>query len=196
MADTQAYAGQADRQSGTSEWNRQEFGVRSVMNKMATMTLVKVVSAAGGRVDVQPLVAQMDGAGNAIPHGTIHDLPVWRYQAGDSAIILDPVAGDIGLAVFAHSDISSVKETKDAAPPGSKRRFDWSDGVYLGGVLNSEPTSFVRFDSTGNVTIKAPKVTIDAAVEMTSTLKVAGKDFATHRHTGVQTGGGVSGPVQ
>jgi hypothetical protein len=163
MNDQQAYAGQGDRQSGTSEWNRMNAAIRSVVNQLATMTPVRVVAVRAGSVDVEPLVAQLDGAGNAVPHGTLHNLPVYRAQSGGIGIIMDPVVGDRGVALFAHSDISSVKANRAPSPPGSRRRFDWSDGVFLPGLLNDEPVSYVRLSGSG-VEIEAPTVTTSASL--------------------------------
>ncbi len=158
-----AYAGTGTLASGTSEWNRLDFAMRSIVNKMATATLVQVKAVRAGSVDVQPMVHQLDGAKNAVPHGVIHNLPVWRYQAGGNAVIMDPVVGDIGLAVFAHSDISSAKANKAPSNPGSFRKFDWADGIYLGGVLNAEPTQWVKFLPNGGVELVAT-----AQVKMTT----------------------------
>lgn len=203
MSDQQAYAGQGDRQSGTSEWNRLDATIRSVLNKMATMTLVKVLAVRGRSVDIQPIVAQLDGAGNAVPHGTIHNVPVWRYQAGGAAVIITPTVGDIGMAVFAHSDISTAKATGKESPPGSKRRFDWADAVYLGGLFgNDQPTTRITLSAVAGVVIDSDKpVVVNAPVQakqgmtVTGGLTVDGSTYATHKHTGVQTGGGTSGPV-
>lgn len=211
----QAYAGQGSADSGTSEWNRLDAAVRSVLNKMATMTLVKVLAVNGRKVDIQPIVAQLDGAGNAIPHGTIHNVPVWRYQAGGVAVVIDPIAGDIGMAVFAHSDISTAKATGKESPPGSKRRFDWADAVYLGGLFGSEPTTSIRLgpdgvsitsdqpvmiNATAGTTVNGPLtaaqgLTVMGGASIMGGLDVDGKPYALHKHSGVTTGGGISGPV-
>jgi hypothetical protein len=126
--------------------------------------------AAVGFVDVQPLVDQQDGFGNAVPHGVLHNLPYFRMQGGVNAVILDPVVGDIGFAVFADKDISVVKNTKKQASPGSARRFSMSDGIYLGGVLNGVPTTYVQFSgndinitATGVVNVKAPAINLKNA---------------------------------
>ena len=175
-ADKQAYAGQADPSAGMSEFNRLEFMMRMVINRMATTTLVKVVAVNGLAVDVQPLVGQTDGAGNVTEHGTIHNIPFARVQAGTNAVILDPVVGDMGVCAFAHNDISTVKKSKEPGPPGSYRKFDWSDGMYLFSIagMSEDPTQFVRIDadgvaitSEGTVDIEAPDgatVTGDLAV--------------------------------
>jgi hypothetical protein len=140
------------------------------------LVLVKAVSAGGvgpvGTVDVQILVNQVDGDGNATPHGTIHGLPYFRLQGGVSAVVIDPVVGDIGMAVFADRDISSAKINKAPSNPGSSRRFDFSDGLYVGGFLGATPTQYVQFLPGGAginvvspmaVTITAPTITANAS---------------------------------
>ena len=155
-----AYPLGLDRLNAVSQVAAQELIFRRLMAGTATAKLVKVLSctnigaaAAAGEVNVQPLVNQIDGSGNVTPHGTVYSLPYFRLQGGTSAIILDPVAGDIGVAVFCDRDISSVKRSKAQANPGSRRMFDMADGLYLGGFLNAIPVQFLQFNSTG-VTVK------------------------------------------
>ena len=159
----------ADFGATTSEYNRIEFVVRQIMNRVATATLVRVEAVDDDTVDIRPMVAQIDGAGNAVDHGTIHNAPFFVPRAGSSAVIIKPVVGDIGLAIFCHNDISAVKSTKAPANPGSRRRYDWSDALYLGGFLGDEPTQFIRLDEDG--------VAITAAdgkpIALSSTDKVA-----------------------
>jgi hypothetical protein len=127
-----------------------------------------------GFVDVHPLINQMSGNGIPMPHGVIHNLPFFRLQGGANAVICDPVAGDIGLAVFIDRDASRVKATRAQANPGSARQHDWADGFYLGGYLNAAPTSYVQFVnntiniiaqgaitivSSGPVAVSAPALT-------------------------------------
>lgn len=139
----------AEFHTSTSEYNRIAFVVSQILNKTATATLVRVEAVDTDTVNVRPMVAQIDGAGNAVDHGTIHNVPFFMPRAGASAVIIKPVAGDIGLAVFCHNDISAVKSTKKPANPGSRRRYDWSDALYLGGFLGPEPTQFIRLDENG-----------------------------------------------
>lgn len=208
MAGT-AYSGLGGFSDTTSELNRTDFVVRQVLNRMATATLVLVKAVGTDTVDVQPMVAQLDGAANAIEHGTIHNVPFFMPRAGSSAIVMTPVAGDIGLAVFCHNDISSVKRTKAPANPGSRRRFDWADALYLGGFLGATPTQFIKLDvdgititSTSGKPVNINGVTIDESgnvsvpgnLSVTGTSDFAGDDFASHKHSGVQTGTGQSGP--
>lgn len=214
-ANQQAYTTFGDLADTTNEYNRMAFVVRSIMAQQATTTLVIVRAVEGDTVDVQPMVAQVDGAGNAVDHGIIHGLPVWRLQGGNSAVVVVPTVGDIGLAVFASTDISNVKRAKEPTTPGSFRRFDWADGVYLGGLLNAPASQFIKMDDSGvtitaadgqPVTINADSVVITAdTVSMSGDLDVTGsisggagstfggKAFDTHKHSGVTTGGGNTG---
>jgi hypothetical protein len=168
-----------DRLNAVTQYAAQELLFRRLMAGNATAKLVKVVSctnsgadAAVGTVDVQPLVNQIDGFGNATPHGQLYALPYFRLQGGASAIILDPVAGDLGLAIFCDRDSSSVVRTKAQANPGSRRMFDMADGLYLGGFLNGAPTQYIQFLANGGginvvspqaVTVTAPTITADAS---------------------------------
>jgi len=190
--------------SANSDFNTQAFLMQSWINKVNTITLVKVVKIiptgglnAVGYVDVQPLVAQLDGAGNAMPHGIIHNLPYFRVQGGVSAVIIDPVIGDLGMAAFASHDISSVKETRDQANPGSRRRFDMADGLYLGGFLNGNPTRYVKLSADGieledssQIILRSPKIVMDGEVMATGEITArfgtgASVTLTQHRHPGV-----------
>lgn len=194
MENKQAYTAHGSLTDTTDEYSRMAFVVQSLLAQQASATLVIVKAVEGESVDVQPMVSQVDGAGNAIDHGIIHGLPVWRLQGGKSAVIVVPEVGDIGLAVFASSDISNVKRAKEPTTPGSFRRNDWADGIYLGGLLNQTPTQFLRMDADGikitadeglpivingpdNITIQTEgEVNFDASkVTMSGDLEVTGR---------------------
>jgi hypothetical protein len=167
--------GQFDAGTGSSDFNSISFLIQQAMVKMQTVTLVKVIAVHGGgvsitgTVDVQPMVNQTTGDNVAVAHGTIYGVPFFRAQGGTNALIVDPVAGDIGMCCFASRDISSVKSTRAVANPGSKRVYDWADGLYVGGFANISPTQYIKFDEAGitvvsptRVTVRAPVVEIDA----------------------------------
>ena len=173
MTDT-GYQGLLDPTSGTDEYNAMLFMVRQILSGVNTATLVKVISctnaggvAATGTVNVQPLINQQAANGDSIEHGTLSKLPYFRFQGGANGIILDPQPNDIGIAIFASRDISTVKTTKAQANPGSKRQFSMADGLYLGGVLNGIPTNYVQFTgstlnivASGTVNVNAPAINL------------------------------------
>ncbi|KVN25640.1 oxidoreductase [Burkholderia pyrrocinia] len=175
--DAFGFRGTAQPTSGSSPFNEQSFIVWSILRQIAGARLVQVkaVTNSGGVapvgfVDVVPLVNQLDGSDNAMPHGIIHNLPYFRLQGGANAVIIDPQVGDIGVAIVEDRDISSVKANRGPANPGSKRIFDMADGLYIGGFLNGVPSQYVQFSAAGitvssptKVTIVAPNVEIDAS---------------------------------
>jgi hypothetical protein len=181
------YTGQADETTGAEEFNSLSFLINQVLSGKWTITLCVVKNVSGGgvstpaTVSVQPMVNQVDGYGNPTPHGIINNVPAFRLQGGSSAFIFDPMAGDIGLLACASRDISAVKNNLAPSNPGSLREFDPADGLYLGGFLNAEPTQYIQITADG-INIVAPSV------------KINGVEFGTHVHSGVQTGGGDSGP--
>lgn len=194
------FAGFAAPNDQGADINAQALLIERILAGAHTATIVRVMAVSGSTVDAQPLVHQVDGAGQVQPHGTVHGMPFVRWQGGTAAVILDPVAGDIGLAVFASRDISGVKATGAASPPGSGRRNSMSDGIYLGGLLNAAPTTFIRLGPDG-ITLTTPlAVTINADTFAINAVRVThnGTDVGSdHRHIQVQPGQGLSGvPVQ
>jgi hypothetical protein len=175
------YTGTQEPASGSGDFVALSFLVNQILARISTITLVKIVSVTNnggvspvGFVDVQPLVNQTDGAGNATVHGIVYNLPYFRLQGGTNAIILDPQVGDIGMCGFASRDISSVKASKAQANPGSGRTFDWADGLYLGGMLNGTPVQYMAFSSSGidivsptKIVLRAALVEIDASTSLT-----------------------------
>lgn len=194
MAESGIVKGVADEDVDSSDLNRLEFLIKVLQRDMSTAipVIITAVQAgdtnAAGYVDARPLVAQVDAWGNALPMATLHHLPYFRLQAGRAGIVLDPVPGDIGLAVFAQSDCSTLKQgQKETAQPGSWRKFDQADGFYVGGFLNKSVDTFVRLAQDGSITIKAPgNVTIDAPlVTYTGDIICGGFSYLRHTHTGV-----------
>lgn len=153
--DTDQYYGQTDPTTGQGEWNKQRFLIQQQMANLNTSMPVKVLSVTGvgvspvGFVSLQILVDQVTGNDVTIPHGEIANVPYVRIQGGSNAIIIDPQVGDIGMALFCSRDISAVKNTRQAAPPGSRRMYSFSDCAYLGGILNGAPTQYIQFTEGG-----------------------------------------------
>lgn len=205
-------SGQLKPSSTWGEFNNIAFMVQQALSKMQTATLVRVESCTNagalspvGLVDVTPLVNQLDGQGNPTPHVTIHNVPYLRLQGGANGIIIDPQKGDIGVCVFASRDISKIKATKKQGNPGSFRQYSFSDGMYLGGMLNGTPTQYVQFNAAGikihspvAVVLDAPDIQLNAAaveINGTTSTTVTTPTFTVNGATVLngtvsQTGGG------
>jgi len=214
MAPSSFGYGQMQPEDSTSDFNAMSFLVSQVLGRTRTNITVKVVSVTGDGiatwpfVTVQPTVNQVDGLGNATAHGQIFNIPVMMVGGANGAIVSLPVAGDFGWMAVADRDISAVKANSGAVSnPGSLRRHDLADGVYLGMLLGAPPPQYVQFTPTG-IKIADRNGTViqtsSAGVAVTGNLTVTGNIKAgfgggdqvglqTHTHGGVTTGAGVSG---
>lgn len=201
------YEGQTTLSTPFSEITILKFVISQMIAQMQTVALVEVVGVSNdggvspvGTVDVRPLVHQMTGDRKAVPHGVIYKIPYMRLQGGTNAIIIDPQVGDIGMCGFCSRDSSTVVATRKAALPASLRKYNWADGLYIGGFLNGVPTQYVRFADDGveivsptKVRIVAPTVEVDGDLVATGEISSGNVKLTTHAHGGVQTGSGSTG---
>lgn len=147
----------------------QLFIITKLLRQIHTADLVKVLAVyptAGkvGFVDVQPLVLDQDTNGVVIAQTPIYKIPYFQLQGGHSAVILAPAVGDIGLAIFAERDITNVKATQKESAAPTDRVFNTADGLYVGGVLNADPTQWVKFNPAGGIDISSSgALTLEAA---------------------------------
>lgn len=151
----------------------QLFIITKLLRQLHTADLVQVLAVyptAGkvGFVDVQPLVLDQDTNGYVIAQTPIYKIPYFQLQGGNSAIILAPVVGDIGLAIFAERDITNVVQTQKAGAAPTDRTFNTADGLYIGGVLNKDPTQWIKFNPAGGIDISSSAaLTLEAATAIT-----------------------------
>lgn len=187
MSDTQGYYGQAGVTDANDEFNALRFLIKQLIAMVRTGIPVKVLAVHGGgvgpapTVDVMPMVNQTDSQGNATPHGIIYGIPCMRNQGGGNAFINDPVVDDVGTMLVADRDISSLKANAGAqSNPGSGRRHNLSDGIYLGAILNAPaPTQYFHWvpgggskllDSAGStITTSGGSVALAAPKNVTHT---------------------------
>ncbi|EPF2606914.1 phage baseplate protein [Yersinia enterocolitica] len=145
----------------TSEAESHAYIFKLLLSGSFFIEIVEVTTVGGAApnlvVDIIPLVTRTDPSGAMIPNSPVYNVPVWRLQRGDSAVIMDPVAGDIGLAAICDRDNSIVRANRKPSVPGSKRTHSKSDAIYLGGLLNAQPTQFIEFaDGAINITTPNP----------------------------------------
>lgn len=163
-SNTYSYRGTQGPSSGNGDFNPASFIAENLINRIRTAHPVQVKAvytqaggtatpgaiAPAGYVDVLPLVNQVDGYGNATPHGTVYGIPYFRLIGGSNAIILDPEVGDIGFMACCDRDISSVKSNQGQANPGSRRQHSMEDGIYLGGFFGkTAPTQYWGCNAQG-----------------------------------------------
>ena len=224
-------SGYQEQNSGASAFHATQFLIKMMLMRVSVATLVQVqaVTNSGGLepvgfVDILPLVNMLDGQDVATPHDTVFHCPYFRLQGGANAVIIDPEVGDIGIAVFADRDISSVVANHGQANPGSRRRFDMADALYLGGFCNDVPEQYVQFVTSGDnksinivsptqITLSAPLIALNGMITQTggadgSTVSLTGPvsvvndvvaggvSAITHTHINTMPGTGTSGPPE
>jgi hypothetical protein len=179
--DTTQYYGQTDPTTSTGDWNARRFEIQQQIMRLNTNIPVQVLRVKGsglapvGFVDVLVLVSQVTGNDMTVDNLEIPNVPYMRLQGGANAVIIDPEVGDIGMGSFCSRDISSVKNARQAAPPGSRRAYNFSDCMYSGGYLNGAPTQYIQFTGGGiiitspsNVTTNAPLIKLNGNVSIST----------------------------
>lgn len=171
----------------------QEHIILRLLRRIHTATPVKVLAVhpgigRAGTVDVQPLILDQDTNGIVIPQTPAYGLPFFRLTGGRSGIVIDPVVGDIGLAVFAERDTSNVVRTRDEGAAPTDRTYSSADGFYFGGVLNDAPAQYLVMDddgvslftpdaldleAQGGMTVTAPTIDVTGTVDVTGDLNAS-----------------------
>lgn len=154
---TDGQVGQQGTYDATTDFSVLAFIIKQALGKARTAIPVQVLAVHGGgvgpapTVDVQPIINQIDGQGNATAHGKIFNVPVARIQGGKNAIIIDPQVNDIGLMVVSDRDISSAKANNGkVSNPGSYRRHNLADGTYVGAILMpGTPNQYIIINTAG-----------------------------------------------
>lgn len=159
-----------------------------LMSERYFIEIVRVAAVRGDApnlvIDAMPLVMRTDRSGAPIQNSVLYDIPVFRLQRGNSAIIMNPVVGDIGMIAICDRDTTLVRANRKESVPGSGRKHSKSDALYLGGFLNDHPTQFIEFADGAinittpnpvNITCSSAAVTAPDGVTMTTpTLHVTG----------------------
>ena len=166
--------------------------IRSLIAGVRTAIPVKVLAVYPGtgsppligRVDLQPLVQWVDATGRLWPLGQALNAPFLRLQAGSSAVVIDPVVGDIGLGVVCDRDISSVLGAAgQPSAPGSARTHSVSDMVYVASLLSAAAvTQYLALSSSGITLLSPNTVTIQGGQ-----INLVGPVTQTNGNVSVQT---------
>lgn len=224
MADSNSNNGQNFYQPPnvqTSEAEAFAFNFHRIMAGKFFIRPVKVEAVKGEApnlvVDILPLITQVDATSASIENSPVYNCPVFRLQRGNSAVVMDPVPGDIGYAAIADADMTILRANREQSVPGSKRDHSMSDAIYMGGFLNSIPSEYMQFlgnqiniVTPGQIQVNAPGGTtfttptlhvtgnITAGGDITdnngtqsASLKALRDAYDAHTHpvSGVETGG-------
>lgn len=199
MAEKNTVQGVQNINTASSDYNALSFIIQqAIRQQVYTAIIVKVTAVYENYIDCIPMVTQIDGQGEAVPPTELFHLPYFRYHAGEWAIKLDPVVGDMGFAVFAQKDCSSVKVGTDTPQkPASFRESSMANGFYYGGFLNKEPSYYMELKQDGSLTINAPAgININGNVTVSGDVVASGISLVNHVHGGVESGGSTTSTPQ
>ena len=200
-----------------SERREQDLKLRQTVNnvRVAMPGIIQSFDATEQTVTVQCAIREkinMDGnlSWQEIP--LLLDVPIIFPRAGNYILTMPIQAGDECLVVFGDSCMDAWWQSGGVQNQIDCRRHDLSDGYAIVG-LYSQPRRITNYSTNtaqlrnlsgsayvelsgnnvnivgGNVTISATKVTIGGNTT------IDGRVFMSHKHSGVQTGGGNTGGV-
>lgn len=150
------------------------------------------------------------------------DVPITFQSAGGFTITLPIAKGDECLVIFASRCIDAWWQSGGINVPAETRMHDLSDGFAIFGpkslpkkisgisstalqIRNDAGTSYVELSADGKIKLVSPsEIDINGNLKVTGTISATGEvtansattpiPLSTHKHTGVTTGGGTSGP--
>lgn len=126
----------------------------------------------------EPMISGEDNDGNRVPLPPVADVPLFQLGGGEFVITLNPKVGDPCLLLVADRAIDAWFETGENRVPADFRQHDLSDCFALVGfrpktmaiaswmsgvtIRKVDGTYFINIADNGNITMKSPKVTVDA----------------------------------
>lgn len=189
----------------------------------ALPAIVVAANLAAQTVSAQPTIQGTitgpDGVARNVNLPLLVDVPIVWPRAGGFALTFPVAAGDEVLIVFASRCIDSWWQSGGIGAPAEVRMHDLSDGFAilaptsqpkrLGGVSSSNvqlrdsagstfveitPSGAVNIVAATSINLTAPSIKFHGEVQQDGGALVSnGITYGTHKHTGVQTGGGTSG---
>jgi len=171
----------------SDDYNAFRFLTRQILAEINTSIPARVESVnADKSVNIVIMINQLMANNDASEHGIIYNVPYHQLQAGAFGIIAKPAVGDMGMALFSSRDIANLKKVSQTAQPAqpvnpaSLRRLDFSDVIYIGGVFNRSPTSYIEGTDTAinivteTLSITADNINLTGQVNITGSLYING----------------------
>jgi hypothetical protein len=173
------------------------------------------------RVTVQPLVALITTGGQQVSRAQIASLPVFQFGAGGFLLSFPIQPGDLGWIMANDRDISLFLQSYAESRPHTFRKTNFADALFIPDIMRGysvaeeDEGNAVLQNADGSVRVAlwpdklkltAPRIELDTPIthlsgdlEVDGTIEAVGEitsgdiNVTTHRHVGVQPGGGTSG---
>lgn len=160
---------------------------------------------ASNRAQVQPLISMLTTSGEVVPRAQVASIPVLNIGGGGYILSFNILPGDLGWIKANDRDISLFMQTMKDEVPNTKRKHSFQDALFIPHVMkdyiiageDAQAVVLQSLDGATKISLgpSGIKMTADAIVLESDTLTHNGKNIGdTHIHTGVDPGGGTSGP--
>lgn len=166
-------------------------------------------------VTVKPSIMVLGTDGSLTSRAQIARVPLFTIGAGNFVLTFPVSPGDTGWIMASDRDISLYLQSGNESGPNTLRLHSFEDGLFIpdaarrytlagedanNAVLQSLDGSVRLALGPGLVKITATSVhmtgnlLVDGTITGTTDVVGGGKSLKTHTHSGVTTGGGVTGP--
>lgn len=153
------------------------------------------------KATIKPLIKKQFIDGTIIKIPILTNVPVVFPRTKLSGITFPLTRGDGVLVVFAERSLERWYSSGDDVEPGDTRKFDLSDAIAVPGLYSFADSNIASNNDDLEIHHRGQTVTIkkngDIEVGSASLLKLVTSAFQSlynaHTHTGVTTGGGISG---
>lgn len=171
---------------------------------------------ASNRATVRPMVSLLMTTGEVLQRAAVASVPVLAHGAGGFVITYPVKAGDLGWLEASDRDISLFMQALRESQPNTTRMHSFEDARFIpdafrgytlpSGTNAADDMTIQSLDGSvavvlkpGAVVVRAPAVSIEATGTITlqagAGVTIQGQDWATHQHSGVDTGPGNTGGV-
>ena len=184
--------------------------------------IIQVYDATTQTATVQPavqgVVTAPDGSTSLVSLPVVTDVPVQFPSGGGFALTFPVAAGDECLLVFASRGIDAWHALGGVQQPTGSRKHALSDAFAMLGfrslphalgavsttavqLRNTAGTAMVEIQPSGHIRALAPaglevvgNMTVSGTITTPADVVAGTVSLKLHQHSGVQTGGGTSGP--
>ena len=206
-----------------SEGNTLNYAINQSLLDINTVQICKVISYNSGNRTcvVQSILNNINAKGFPLTPAIQYTVPIMDIAGNNCGIQIEYATGDLVMVGYSQRDITTIKLWFTQTPsspitkslnPNSYRKFNISDGIIIGRISSTAPTTVIKITSSGidleagstpitlntsgNVNINGNNITLTGSnINLNGTVKINGTNFATHAHSGVQSGGSNTGPV-
>ncbi|QCE32924.1 hypothetical protein FAI41_04570 [Acetobacteraceae bacterium] len=136
-----------------------------------------------GTVDVKPLLNLQTQDGKSLEQSVLYNVPYFRLQGGDSALIIDPQKGDIGQLILNGRDVSGLSSESDPNKPASFRLFDPNDCFFLPALFGKAAEQYIFSNKNGwtihakdtaNIVLEGKEITISGNLKIKGNVSIEG----------------------